>query len=310
MTTLPQADRFLLERIRGGDGDAWTQLVDRFQGRLFAFARSRLRSADDAEDLVQETFISFLKGVDRYEERASLETYLFTILRRRIIDVMRGRHLTLCLLADAAGGDSSRSGSSSSGGGDRGSDPMSRIASDDPTASFYARRDESQDVLRHVLFQALNELVTGYKNSLNFRDLMITEMLFYAQLRNKVIAKHAGIREQHVALIKHRCLKQIREHVDKAGIDAASQSHLEDGLLTQVWEDYRLSCPKRSTIGAWMLGTLDKQWRDYTAFHVEELGCRFCQANLEDLKKQNEGRDEEKLKSKIMQSTVGFLRKG
>ena len=57
MTRLDQADKFLLDQIRTGNGDAWTQLLDRYQGRLLTFARGKLGSAADADDIVQDTFI-------------------------------------------------------------------------------------------------------------------------------------------------------------------------------------------------------------------------------------------------------------
>ena len=160
---------------------------------------------------------------------------------------------------------------------------------------------------RGALAGALRELFDGLKESLNFRDLEVVEMLFYAQLRNKQVAQTAGMREQHVALIKHRCLKQIRQHIARAGLDA-DETDIPDNMLTGVWEELRLSCPKRSTIGAWMLGTLDPQWHAYVAFHVERLGCRFCQANLDDLREQSQDDDREVQRDRILESTVGFLR--
>jgi RNA polymerase sigma-70 factor (ECF subfamily) len=85
MSELTEAERYLLESIRQGDADAWSQLVQRYQGRLLAFAHGRMRRSADAEDLVQETFLAFLKGLAAFRGQANLETYLFTILRRKII---------------------------------------------------------------------------------------------------------------------------------------------------------------------------------------------------------------------------------
>src|SRR5262249_18270318 len=100
MGELTQAERYLLDQIRRGSSQGWEQLVDRFQGRLTAFARSRGISDADAEDLVQETFIRFLNGLASYRQEASIETYLFMILRRRIIDWLRGKRVNICLLQD------------------------------------------------------------------------------------------------------------------------------------------------------------------------------------------------------------------
>src|SRR3954464_7840748 len=95
------ADRYLLERVRQSDGEAWSQLVAKFQGRLLAFARAQQVRDADAEDLVQDTFLRFLRGLDAYRGEASLETYLFLVLRRRIIDEMRGRRLRACSAGEA-----------------------------------------------------------------------------------------------------------------------------------------------------------------------------------------------------------------
>ena len=167
MGTLSKGDRYLLERIRRGDGEGWSQLVDRYEGRLLAFARKRSNSAADAEDLVQETFIAFLGALGRYREQAGLETYLFTILRRKLIDHYRGRRINACLLADG-------------GSEDKPVEP--RPAAPDPTASWYVRRDEQAERQQKALADALGDLVKRHKAAANFRDLKIIELLFYAQL--------------------------------------------------------------------------------------------------------------------------------
>ena len=52
MSNLSEADQYLLEQVRGGSSDGWSQLVDRYQGRLLAFARQQLRNISDSEDVV------------------------------------------------------------------------------------------------------------------------------------------------------------------------------------------------------------------------------------------------------------------
>ena len=301
---LSQAERFLLEGIRRGDSEAWSQLVERYRGRLLAFARSRLRSSADAEDVLQNTFMTFLKGLAQFRGEAGLETYLFTILRRRIVDFFRGQRRHVCLLHDVIRPDES---------GESG-EAMSRVPSPDPSASWYVRRDERERIRQETLAAAIRELINGYKKSLKFRDLKIVEMLFYCQLANKEAAKIAGIDEKQIALIKHRCLRKVRKQVNRdldargIGADAEDDDTRGEAMLTRIWETLRLSCPKRSTIGAYHLGTLDADWRDYVHFHLETLGCEFCRANLADIKSADQARSGPALREKILQSTVGFLR--
>ena len=298
MAQWSDAERYLLEQIRQGNQEAWSQLVERYQGRLLAFARRRVPKGNDPEDVVQDTFLLFLRGLSEYRGQASVETYLFLILRRRIIELLRGRRSNLCSLPD----------------GSDGRVESSDLVSSQQTASWYARRDEHRDAARAALTTALRSLVTSLQDDLNFRDLQVLELLFYAQWPNRDIARALGVGAEHVAMVKHRWLKQVRDRVEVVlrarpgpGDDSRPPEAL-DSLLTEIWEDQRLSCPKRTTIGGYLLTTLDEPWQKYVDFHVNTLGCTFCRANLDDLQKQTR-QDPGALRHRILQSTVGFLRK-
>ena len=82
--SLSEIDQQLLSGVRSGNSDAWAEIVSQFQGRLLAFARRRLKQSADAEDVVQETFLSLLKSLETFRGESSLETWLFQLLRRRI----------------------------------------------------------------------------------------------------------------------------------------------------------------------------------------------------------------------------------
>ena len=243
--------------------------------------------------------MAFLKGVDKFRGEAGLETYLFTILRHKIADCYRGRWTRdVCLLQDIYQSDRQDSNIS---------DAFGYVAGAEPTASTYARRDEQHEQQRQGLTEALRELINAFKKSLNFRDLQIVELLFYCHISNQDVGKIMKIDEKNIAVIKHRCLKKVRGAVAKYNI-TADEPTLES-LLTEVWEAQRLSCPKRSTIGAYMLKTLDQKWSDYVDFHLNKMGCRFCRANLDDPREQNEQGEPSILRNRIMESTLGFLHK-
>lgn len=307
MGDVSEADRYLLDQVRRGNPEGWSELVARYQGRLHAFARSRLRTAADAEDLVQETFIHFLRGLPNFREDASVETYLFTILRRKLVDCFRGRRVNVCSLQEVMdrGGDSPTGGS--------GSGFADRLAGPDQTASWYVSRDEQAALDKRLLGDALRALLDRMKQSDNLRDLRVAEMLFYGQLRNKDIGGIIGLDEKHVALIKHRCLNHVREHVARSSRAAGEAwagletSGAAESLLTEVWEEQRLTCPKRTTLGRHLLGTLEPPWQQHVDFHLNRLGCRFCQANLEDLQRQTASEPVHALRDRILHSTIGFF---
>lgn len=298
MSGITDAERYLLEQIRRGDGPAWEKFVGQYRGRLLRFAQAKAGQRADAEDLVQETFIGFLTGLGDYRGDASPETYLFTILRRKIINSYRSAHAkNIGLIQDVY-----------RGGEEGDSDAFAALPGREATASWYVRRDENKDRIRTVLGTALTELVDGYKSGLNFRDLTIVELLFYCQLSNMDTSKIVGISERNIAVIKHRCLKQVKEAIAAAAVSFDDSAGFEN-LLTEVWESGRLSCPKRSTIGAMLLGTLESDWQGYVDFHLNRLGCHFCRANFEDLKQETADDPSKMIHARIMESTVGFLHK-
>ncbi len=63
-----------------------TKWVDSYGDVLFAFAVSRLRDRNLAEEAVQETFLSALKSVDQYRKTGSEGAWLMGILKRKVID--------------------------------------------------------------------------------------------------------------------------------------------------------------------------------------------------------------------------------
>ena len=65
------------------------QWPDRYGDELYRFALSRVSDSDMAEELVQETFLSGLDGLATFRAEASERTWLFVILRRKIIDYYR-----------------------------------------------------------------------------------------------------------------------------------------------------------------------------------------------------------------------------
>ena len=292
MAEWTEAERYLLEHIRSGDQAAWSQLVERYQGRLLAFARRRAPRHADPEDLVQDTFLQFLRGIAGFRGQASVETFLFLILRRRIIEMLRGKKLAACNLPDSPSDDSS----------------AIDLPAADASASWYVGRDEQRETAKVALAEALKPLVKSLQEELNFRDLQILELLFYAQRPNREIAAKLSVSAEHIAMVKHRWLKAVRARVDANDQSwSSAEAAALDSLLSEVWEDQRPSCPKRSTVGGYLLKTLDEPWQNYVAFHVESLGCAYCRASLDDLDKQTR-LDPAKLRDRIMQSTIGFFR--
>jgi RNA polymerase sigma-70 factor (ECF subfamily) len=79
----------LLERARDGDEAAFASLVGRFGGELKLHCYRIVGSLQDAEDLVQETMLAAWRGLDRFEGRASLRSWLYRIATNRCLNALR-----------------------------------------------------------------------------------------------------------------------------------------------------------------------------------------------------------------------------
>ena len=77
------ADAALLDAVRGGDEVAFATLVQRYHPLLLRVAETTVGSRAVAEEAVQDTWLAVLRGVDRFEGRSSLKTWLYRILLNR-----------------------------------------------------------------------------------------------------------------------------------------------------------------------------------------------------------------------------------
>jgi RNA polymerase sigma-70 factor (TIGR02960 family) len=78
-----------LERAQAGDEDAFRELTDPYRRELQVHIYRIVGSAQDAEDLLQETLLAAWRGLDRYEARASIRAWLYRIATNRALDALR-----------------------------------------------------------------------------------------------------------------------------------------------------------------------------------------------------------------------------
>lgn len=82
--------------------------------------------------------------------------------------------------------------------------------------------------------------------------------------------------------------------------------------LGAIWRRRRLTCPSREQLGSFLLGVLDPGHSSYLQFHLDEVGCRYCNASLEDLREQSaaaRAEESESRRNKYFQSSAGYLSK-
>ena len=88
---MEHGDGTAIARVRGGDSDAFGVLVEGHSRSVFRLAYRMTGNEQDAEDVVQETFLRAYRQMDKFDNRASFGTWLYRIAANCSLDLIRSR---------------------------------------------------------------------------------------------------------------------------------------------------------------------------------------------------------------------------
>lgn len=181
----------LLRRAQTGDFSAYDELVNRLQRRVHAVAYRILGQAQDAEDVVQQTFLSLIEHIDHFRGESSVRTWVLRIATNFALKILRKK---------------------------RGL-PTVEFAEEDetyagiPHPDFIAPWQETPETLvsraelRGLLDQAIAELDDKYRLVFVLRDL--------EELSTEETAKTLGISASNVKVRLLRARMQLRERLTR-----------------------------------------------------------------------------------------------
>jgi RNA polymerase sigma-70 factor, ECF subfamily len=101
-------DEAVIQLLRSGDEHAFTELVERYHTRLIRFALTFVTTAAAAEDVAQDTWAAVIAGLNRFEGRSSLQTWIFQICANRARTHGGREHRTVPLAPDEPTVEASR----------------------------------------------------------------------------------------------------------------------------------------------------------------------------------------------------------
>ena len=292
-----------IERLRAYTDEEWMQVEREYCGRLMAYVGRRIDATQAREDVVQEVFLGSVRGISSFNPIYTFEQYLFGICRNRTIDHLRRRSARGVGAADDP--NESLSG-------------LDDLVTEEETPSGVVSERDLASRGHDLLVEVLKEWVQETWQLGEFKRLMVIEALFHGGWRNRDTWKRFGFKDETaVAGIKFRALKRLRlltERRDLSGTlipsiaEAAGEgaTHLELGV-TQAWKSGRVSCPARYWVARFMAGNLPEEPEQFVRFHLEEMECDFCQANLDDLARDGTEGDDPFL-DRMQASTVDYLR--
>ena len=84
-------DAVLIARAKGGDGDAFNLLVDRYSCQVYNFAYRMTNNREDAEDVYQDAFIHAFKGIRTFRADSAFSTWIYRIVRNVYLDEQKRR---------------------------------------------------------------------------------------------------------------------------------------------------------------------------------------------------------------------------
>ena len=180
-------DLALAARVRSGDRQAFRQIMQRCNQRLFRVVRSVIRDDAEAEDVVQETYLQAYQKIDDFRGEASLATWLSRIGLNEAFGRLRRRRSTVEIDAMESGMDTEA----------RLIPFPSRPHAEDPAT--HAARSQ----LRAVLEQAVDELPEAFRTVYVLRDIEGCSV--------RETADALSLREETVRTRLHRARRQLRE---------------------------------------------------------------------------------------------------
>jgi RNA polymerase sigma-70 factor, ECF subfamily len=182
-------DGELLKRARQGDAAAFDRLIRRHDKHLYRIARSVLPDEQEAEDVVQETYIRAFTGLRGFRGAASFRTWLTRIaLNEAIRRRQRGRPAMVNLDALHAAQERSRQ-------------PIHSLTARDHDPELATAHSQ----IRKMLEEAIDTLPMAFRIVFIMRDV--------EEIGIGDTAKLLGLREETVKTRLHRARRMLREHL-------------------------------------------------------------------------------------------------
>jgi len=159
-------DEELVAAILDGEAALYTDLVERYRGRLINYLNRFLGNVQESEELSQEVFLRVYRALDRYNPKYRFSTWLFRVAKNAAIDLIRKRRLKLV--------------------------PMQRVGMDGQAREreFESEERDPYRTLRNVeRRQAIGAAIDGLKEE--YRELI--QLRHFAEMTYEEIAEFKGM---------------------------------------------------------------------------------------------------------------------
>lgn len=176
----------LVKRIQQGDSDLFGRIFDIFADRIFRFAYLRIGDRAEAQDVTSEVFLGAFESIQRYKPRANAKfsTWLFSIARRVVANYYRQR------------------------GKKQGDIPLEEISGVLPDNSPFELHKADMQISYEAALNHISELPPEVRDVLTLK--------FIEEMDYPEIEQITGKKQNHIRVLVHRGLKQLREKLDSS----------------------------------------------------------------------------------------------
>lgn len=183
---LQSGDGKLLQRIAGGDEDAFTELYQRLQRPLFGFLVKLVREREMAEEVLNETLLDVWRQAGRFEGKSSVSTWIYSIAHHKAVSRLRRI----------------REHSLEEGAAERIEDPA-------PTADVRVAEDDMARLLKRTL------------DKLSFDHREVIQLAYYQEFSVQEIAEVLDLPENTVKTRMFYARQRLKALLEAAGVEGA-----------------------------------------------------------------------------------------
>ena len=198
-----RSDAETVAALKRGDEAVFAELVDAYSPGLMRMARMYVRDRAVVEEVVQETWIAVLRGIDRFEGRSSLKTWIFRILINNA--KTRGQRESRSIPFSAAAGDDEPAVDP-----DRFLDADHRYAGGwmlGPSEWQTPEEELLQGETRDAILAAIDELPESQRAVITMRDV--------EGFGPEEVADTLGITDGNQRVLLHRARSKVRAAIEK-----------------------------------------------------------------------------------------------
>jgi RNA polymerase sigma-70 factor (ECF subfamily) len=198
----PLDDAELVAAIRDGDEGAFASLVDSLSGPLLRLARMYVASESVAEEVVQETWLAVINGIDRFEGRSPLRTWIYSILvnKAKTRGVREARSIPFSSVANPSGEDEPSVDPDRFFPADQDRAPRGWALAPAPWPTPEERLLDGE--ARDVILRAVDQLPPAQKEVITLRDI--------AGWPSKEVAEALQVSEGNQRVLLHRARTKVR----------------------------------------------------------------------------------------------------